>query len=114
VANIEIDYISETPFCPPPEVGQSIVGVGKLNGVTAGKQITTVIEIDPFFIRVTVPAGTFDTRKILTRVTSAGPQASPPHTITHYFADGIGAVKEIFRFADGSIQIHELVRYNFR
>ena len=111
VANIELDYISETPLCPPPDIGQSIVGVGKLNGVVAGKQITTVMEIDPFFIQVTVPAGTFNTRKILTEVTSAG--ASPPYTITHYFADGVGSAKEIFRFADGSIQIHELVGYNF-
>lgn len=113
IGNIEIFYVSNTTFCPPPAVGQSIVGHGHMNGVKVGTQTTTVKAIDPYFIKVSVPAGTFITRKILTRVKASGPQASPPYTITHYYADGIGAVKEVFRFADGSVQVHELLKYKF-
>ena len=113
IGNIEIYYVSNTPFCPPPAVGQSIVGHGRMNGMKVGTQTTTVKAINPYFIKVSVPAGTFKTRKIVTRVKASGPQASPPYTITHYYADGIGAVKEVFRFADGSVQVHELLKYKF-
>lgn len=113
IGNIEIDYVSNTPFCPPPRVGQSIVGHGRMNGMQVGTQTTTVKAINPNFIKVSVPAGTFKTRKIVTRVKASGPQASPPYTITHYYADGIGAVKEVFKFADGSVQVHELLKYKF-
>lgn len=113
IGNIEIDYVSNTPFCPPPGVGQSIVGHGRMNGMKVGTQTTTVKAINPYFIKVSVPAGTFKTRKIVTRIKASGPQASPPYTITHYYADGIGAVKEVFKFADGSVQVHELLKYKF-
>ena len=113
VGSIEIDYVSETPFCPPPDVGQSIVGIGRLNGMEVGQQIITVMAIEPNFIEVSVPAGTFKTRKIMSQATESGPQASAPYTMTHYFADGIGSIREVFIFADGSIQIHELIEYEF-
>ena len=114
VSPIEIDYTSEVPICPPPKVGESIVGLGSLNGRRIAEQITTITAIEPFFVKVIVPAGTFNTRKISSRVTVSGPETVPPHTITHYFADRIGAVKEIFRFPDGSVQIHELLEFNFQ
>ncbi len=113
VGMIEIDYVSKTPFCPPPGVGQSIVGHGSMNGMQAGTQSTTVKSIHPNYIKVSIPAGTFKTRKIVTEVKASGPHGNPPYTITHYYADGIGAVKEVFKFADGNIQIHELVRFKF-
>ena len=113
VGNIEIDYVSNTAFCPPPNIGQSIVGHGKMGGMQVGQQTTTVTAINPNYIEVSVPAGTFKTRKIVTQIKASGPQASPPYTITHYYADGIGSVKEVFNFADGSTQLHELIAYKF-
>ena len=110
---IEIDYISETSLCPPPKVGESIVARGQMNGMPVGERSTTVTAINPNYIEVSVPAGTFRTLKIDSLVKESGPQTNPPHTITHYYADGVGSVKEVFRFADGSIQVHELLGYKY-
>lgn len=113
MGDLEIDYISDTRLCPPPEVGQSITGRARMNGMQIGERSTTVTAIDPYYIEVSVPAGTFRTLKIDTLVKEHGPQATPPYTITHYYAERIGSVKEVFRFADGSLQVHELLNYKF-
>ncbi|MCP4229539.1 MAG: hypothetical protein GY771_05265 [bacterium] len=113
MGDIEIDYISDTSLCPPPKVGESIVARGQMNGMPVGERSTTVTAIDPHYIEVSVPAGTFKTLKIDSQVKENGAQANPPYTITHYYANGIGSVKEVFRFADGSLQVHELLKYEF-
>lgn len=113
IGNHEIKYVSNTPLCPPAKIGQSIIGYGTMNGMKVGEQSTTVTAINPNYFKVSVPAGTFNTRVVVNEVKTSGPQASPPYTITHYYADGIGAVKEVFKFADGSTQIHELLEYKF-
>lgn len=113
VGDLEIDYVSDTPLCPPPKVGQSIIARARMNGMPVGERSTTITAINPYYIEVSVPAGTFRTLKIDSLVKENGPQANPPYTITHYYADGIGSVKEVFRFADGGIQVHELLKYEF-
>lgn len=113
MGTLEIDYVSDTSFCPPPKVGESIVSRAQMNGMPVGERSITVTAIAPYYIEVSVPAGTFKTLKIDSLVKEHGPQAHPPYTITHYYADGIGSVKEVFRFADGSLQVHELLKYEF-
>ena len=112
--NVMITYTSNVPLCPVPEIGQTIEGYGTMNGNKVGEQSSTVTSINPNYIKVTVPAGTFNTVEVVNKVVPfSGGHAAPPYTITHYYADGISAVKEIFRFPNGMTMVHELTDYKF-
>lgn len=110
---VEIDFTPDVPVCPLPEVGSSFTGKGQLANNEAGEMTFTVVSIHPFFVEVTMPAGTFKTRKIDIRtIMKTQEQGQKETRETMYFADGIGIVKEIVRFS-GNIEVYELLEYKF-
>lgn len=110
---IKVDFTPEIPTCPLPEVGQVFTGIGKLAGKKTAEITITIVSINPLFVEVTVPAGTFNTRKIdLKTVMSSKDMGKQETRETLYFADRIGVVKEIVRFSN-TFEVYELLDYKF-
>jgi hypothetical protein len=113
MGKVVVDFSNDIPVCPLPEVGQSFKGVGRANGNNIGQITSTIVAINPNFVEVTVPAGTFRTRKIdLKTVMDTHDQGRQVTRETLYFSDGVGVVKEVINFSNNK-EVYDLVKYGF-
>lgn len=113
---IDVDYIVDAPICPLPKVGNTIIGKAYYGGRLAWEMSSTVVTIHPNIVEISVPAGTFQTRKLkLQTITkSHQPDAQEPTiqetNITIYYADKIGVVREVAR-VEHNVEVYDLLEY---
>lgn len=113
MGEVVISYKSDIPVCPLPEVGEIFTGKGWSGGKQSGEITITVEAINPFFVEVTVPAGTFKTRRIDLKTVIYSQETGRQETSeTIYFAERVGVVKEIVRFS-GNFEVYDLLEYKF-
>ena len=113
MGEMEVEYMPAINVCPLPEVGQRFTGMNNAPNGMSVTMTTQVIAINPYFVEVSVPAGTFETRKIELQTTARSQgQIQQQTRETIYFADGVGVVKSVIRFSD-NVEVYDLLNYEF-